>query len=275
MRQQQLAAHRHRDDPAAGHRRCARCRGLLYGPDHPYGEAVHRHRRSRPSSRALTRDELSPSTRPGSGPTMRPSSRSATCRCASFVAQLESAVRQLAAAGGGARHQGVPGARRPAGAAHRPDRPAAIAAVASSSPASCCPPRAPRTCSNLTAANEVLGGNFLARINMDLRERRGWSYGAFGSASLREHQVPYIIQAPVQADRTGESIAAVREDMQGFLDHQRRDRRGAAAGDQRQHPPAAGPVRDIAARCSARCARTRSTTGPTIIGRRSPTAIAG
>ena len=63
----------------------------------------------------------------------------------------------------------------------------------------------------------MLGGNFLVRINMDLRERRGWSYGAFGSASLREHQVPYIIQAPVQSDRTGESIAAVREDVQGFL----------------------------------------------------------
>ncbi|HEV2818471.1 MAG TPA: pitrilysin family protein [Allosphingosinicella sp.] len=70
---------------------------------------------------------------------------------------------------------------------------------------------------NLTAANEVLGGNFLARINMDLRERRGWSYGAFGTTSLREHQIPYLIQAPVQSDRTGESIAAVREDVRGFL----------------------------------------------------------
>jgi zinc protease len=70
---------------------------------------------------------------------------------------------------------------------------------------------------NLQAANEVLGGNFLARINMDLRERRGWSYGAGGGPNLREHQIPYIIQAPVQADRTGDSIAAVREDVSGFL----------------------------------------------------------
>jgi predicted Zn-dependent peptidase len=70
---------------------------------------------------------------------------------------------------------------------------------------------------NLQAANEVLGGNFLARINMDLRERRGWSYGANGGPNLREHQIPYIIQAPVQADRTGESIAAIREDVSGFL----------------------------------------------------------
>ena len=70
---------------------------------------------------------------------------------------------------------------------------------------------------NLTAANEVLGGNFLARINMDLRERRGWSYGAGSAVSLREHQVPLLIQAPVQADRTGDSIQAIREHVTSFL----------------------------------------------------------
>jgi predicted Zn-dependent peptidase len=69
----------------------------------------------------------------------------------------------------------------------------------------------------LQAANEVLGGNFLARINMELRERRGWSYGARGAPSLLEHQVPYLIQAPVQADRTGESIQAAMEQVRNFL----------------------------------------------------------
>jgi len=70
---------------------------------------------------------------------------------------------------------------------------------------------------NLTAANEALGGSFLSRINMELRERRGWSYGARGGANLFEHQVPYIIQAPVQADRTGESITAAIAMVRGFL----------------------------------------------------------
>jgi predicted Zn-dependent peptidase len=70
---------------------------------------------------------------------------------------------------------------------------------------------------NLTAANEALGGNFLSRINMELRERRHWSYGARGSAQLVEHQVPYIITAPVQANQTGPSIAAAREMVTGFL----------------------------------------------------------
>jgi predicted Zn-dependent peptidase len=69
----------------------------------------------------------------------------------------------------------------------------------------------------LTAANQVLGGDFLARINMELREVKGWSYGAQGSIALREHQVPYIIQAPVQADRTGDSIRAIQQQVGGFL----------------------------------------------------------
>ncbi len=72
----------------------------------------------------------------------------------------------------------------------------------------------------LTAANQVLGGDFLARINMELRERRGWSYGARGSVALRERQVPYIIQAPVQADRTGDSIRAIQEQLRMFFGDQ-------------------------------------------------------
>jgi zinc protease len=70
---------------------------------------------------------------------------------------------------------------------------------------------------NLTAANEALGGSFLSRINMELRERRHWSYGASGRPQLLEHQMPYIISAPVQSNQTGPSIAAAREMVAGFL----------------------------------------------------------
>ena len=69
----------------------------------------------------------------------------------------------------------------------------------------------------LGSANDVLGGNFLSRINMDLRESKGWSYGVNGSARLSEKAVPYIIAAPVQADRTGESIVALNQQIGGFL----------------------------------------------------------
>ncbi|NNC73594.1 MAG: insulinase family protein [Sphingomonadaceae bacterium] len=69
----------------------------------------------------------------------------------------------------------------------------------------------------LVVANEALGGSFLARLNMDLRETRGWSYGVRGSISRFEGPVPYTIRAPVQADRTGDSIAALREQVTAFL----------------------------------------------------------
>ena len=68
----------------------------------------------------------------------------------------------------------------------------------------------------LTAANEALGGNFLSRLNMDLRETKGWSYGVNGRPNLFEQAVPYIISAPVQADRTGESVAAILSNIREF-----------------------------------------------------------
>jgi zinc protease len=66
-------------------------------------------------------------------------------------------------------------------------------------------------------ANDVLGGTFLSRLNMDLRETRGWSYGVSGDASVVEHAVPYMVSAPVQIDRTGEAIAVLSADIAQFL----------------------------------------------------------
>ncbi|HUE80031.1 MAG TPA: pitrilysin family protein [Sphingomicrobium sp.] len=69
----------------------------------------------------------------------------------------------------------------------------------------------------LSSANDILGGNFLSRINMDLRETKGWSYGVRGSVLLNEQAVPYLITAPVQADRTGDSIVALSTNYRTFL----------------------------------------------------------
>ncbi|CAN5164641.1 pitrilysin family protein [soil metagenome] len=69
----------------------------------------------------------------------------------------------------------------------------------------------------LNTANTVLGTDFLSRINSDLRETKGWSYGVRGTVNGLEHQLPYIVNAPVQANRTGESIAALMADYKAFL----------------------------------------------------------
>ena len=69
----------------------------------------------------------------------------------------------------------------------------------------------------VSGANEGFGGSFLSRINMDLRETKGWSYGVRGAIGLNVHAVPYTIVAPVQADRTGDSIRALNEQLSGFV----------------------------------------------------------
>jgi predicted Zn-dependent peptidase len=69
----------------------------------------------------------------------------------------------------------------------------------------------------LNAANVTLGSDFLSRINSDLRETKGWSYGVRGSVNALEHRVPYIVSAPVQANRTGDSVAALIAQYDRFL----------------------------------------------------------
>jgi predicted Zn-dependent peptidase len=69
----------------------------------------------------------------------------------------------------------------------------------------------------LDAANDVLGGDFLSRLNMDLREDKGWSYGVSGRERLLENGVSYVVSAPVQADKTGESLAELNLQMKDFL----------------------------------------------------------
>ena len=62
-------------------------------------------------------------------------------------------------------------------------------------------------------ANEVLGADFLSRLNSDLREDKGWSYGV--QSIVRQPIGPrsLLVFAPVQADRTGASIKAIIADM--------------------------------------------------------------
>ena len=68
----------------------------------------------------------------------------------------------------------------------------------------------------LDLANEVLGNGFLSRLNMDLREDKGWSYGVRSAVRSPKGSRTLVLTAPVQADRTGDSIALLLADMQQF-----------------------------------------------------------
>lgn len=65
--------------------------------------------------------------------------------------------------------------------------------------------------------NDILGGSFSARVNMNLREDKGWSYGARTITWDARGQRPWIVYAPVQTDKTKESIQELRKEMNDYL----------------------------------------------------------
>ena len=61
--------------------------------------------------------------------------------------------------------------------------------------------------------NYILGGGFTGRVNMNLREDKGWSYGAQSQIIDTAGQRPFLVLAPVQTDRTAESMAEIDKEI--------------------------------------------------------------
>jgi predicted Zn-dependent peptidase len=58
----------------------------------------------------------------------------------------------------------------------------------------------------LVAANMVLGGQFVSRINLNLREEKGFTYGARTSFDFRRMAGPFALQVSVQTAATAQAI---------------------------------------------------------------------
>jgi zinc protease len=71
------------------------------------------------------------------------------------------------------------------------------------------PPRNDPDAIPIQIVNNVFGGTFSARLNMNLREDKHWSYGTFAAMPPARGQRPYFSIAPVQTDKTKESLAEV------------------------------------------------------------------
>ena len=69
----------------------------------------------------------------------------------------------------------------------------------------------------IEAMTSLLGGQFTSRINMNLREAKHWSYGAFTLIWDARGQRPFIAYAPVQTDKTKESMVEVDRELRGIL----------------------------------------------------------
>jgi len=65
--------------------------------------------------------------------------------------------------------------------------------------------------------NDSLGGQFTARVNMNLREDKGWAYGAYTFLWDARGQRPWMVYAPVQTDRTVDSLNELNREFNEFL----------------------------------------------------------
>ena len=69
----------------------------------------------------------------------------------------------------------------------------------------------------LQLVNNVFGGTFSARINMNLREDKHWSYGVFSMLPAARGQRPYISISAVQSDKTKESMVELVKEYKGIV----------------------------------------------------------
>lgn len=65
--------------------------------------------------------------------------------------------------------------------------------------------------------NQTLGGAFTARVNMNLREDKGWAYGAYTFLQDARGQRPFMVYAPVQTDKTGASLVELKKELNSYL----------------------------------------------------------
>jgi zinc protease len=88
------------------------------------------------------------------------------------------------------------------------------------------PPKANPDEISFETLNTLLGGMFISRVNMNLREDKHWSYGAGTFLFDARGQRPFLGYAPVQSDKTKESMVELRKELGAIV----RDR--PASGDE-------------------------------------------
>jgi zinc protease len=79
------------------------------------------------------------------------------------------------------------------------------------------PPKANPQEVTIETMNAVLGGDFSSRVNMNLREDKHWSYGAYTFFRDARGQRPFLAYAPVQTDKTKEALIELDKELRGIV----------------------------------------------------------
>jgi zinc protease len=74
-------------------------------------------------------------------------------------------------------------------------------------------PRSTPEYAALQVTNGVLGGLFSSRINLNLRERNGYSYGAFSTFVYRRTAGPFLVATGVRTDVTGPAVGEIYKEI--------------------------------------------------------------
>ena len=70
---------------------------------------------------------------------------------------------------------------------------------------------------NFLLANDVLGGQFSSRLNMNLREDKHWAYGASSFSQGAVGQQPWFAIAPVQIDKTAQALVEMNREIVDYV----------------------------------------------------------
>ena len=65
--------------------------------------------------------------------------------------------------------------------------------------------------------NTILGGAFSSRLNLNLREKHGYTYGASSNFDMRVAAGPFSAAAGVQTDKTSEALKEFFNELNGIL----------------------------------------------------------
>jgi len=183
---------------------------LLYGKDHPYGKSLGG---DETSVKALTRDQVQKFYATYYVPNNAVLIVSGDTDAKAMLPKLEAAFKDWKQAD--VPKIAVPGASTLANPGiYVVDKPGAAQSVISIGQVGVArdnPDYFP-----LLVMNSILGGQFSARVNLNLRERKGYTYGARTSWSFRRGPGPFEASADVQTAVTKESVIEFMKELNGI-----------------------------------------------------------
>lgn len=212
LRQQRLTALlQARDDPAAiAPQAFAR---VLYGPTHRYGTATS-------GSAETIKSFATPDLRAQYAAFFRPDN-SALLVVGDVVSDRVMPLLE-ASFGGWTAPSGATAARQPAAGPERTKRDVYVvdkpgAAQSQIRIGSVGVARSTADYFPIQVMNTILGGSFASRLNMNLREKHGYTYGATSNFDMRASAGPFAAAAGVQTDKTSDALKEFFNELNGIL----------------------------------------------------------